>query len=128
MTARKTSYKAIAADGTADSLVYIAHFSDDIVRRMSFWSKAGKPIDHERGKRLCMSVEPGRHFVYGEVSVGGKVTLADELPAMAKPRVSNVKVRKLALSIVNTAKTGTDNHYAIIPAKLLNELRQELAA
>ncbi len=33
--------------------VYEAHFDSGRVLRMSFWTPSGKPIDPERGRRLC---------------------------------------------------------------------------
>ncbi len=105
--------------------VYIAHYSDGKVRRMSFWSKVGQPMDTERGKRLCLSVDPTRHLVYGEIDLDGDIRPVESF-STKKPRVSNVKVRMLALDILDKAKTY--GNHAIVPVELLTTLRQELAA
>ena len=70
--AANSKFITIANKGMWPAPVYEAHFTDDTVRRMAFWSKAGKPVDVERGKRLCISVEPGKVFSWGIVEIDGK--------------------------------------------------------
>ena len=71
---RLKSYKACASAGMNPGPVYIAHFIDGHVRRMSYWAQAGKPLTGERGQRLCVSVEPDRTFDHGEIELAGVVT------------------------------------------------------
>ena len=47
--------------------VYEAHFSDNTVARLSFWSRAGKPLDVDRGRRLVGLIYSGKTAVDGFV-------------------------------------------------------------
>ena len=85
--------------------VYEAHFADNTVSRLSFWSPRSKPIDFEAGRRIC-------EIIFGKPTVNGFVERDDpaepwyrnqdplfsgEAVETAKPRVSKAKLQKMAL-------------------------------
>ena len=47
--------------------VYEAHFTDGTTGRMSFWSKAGKPFDFDRGRRVLAMCNADKTIVAGYV-------------------------------------------------------------
>ena len=56
--------------------VYVATFADGEVVRMSYHSRAGKPLDHERGRRLCCQALGNERGRVGATRLIGTESLA----------------------------------------------------
>ncbi len=93
---------------------YEAHFGDNRVLRMSFWSKAGQPFDFEAGRAHCeIAMLAPAVDGYVEHDDPGKpwVRVRDphftgEIIETVKPRINGVKLKKAALRIVEQSANG----------------------
>ena len=85
--------------------VYEAHFADNTVGRLSFWSPRNKPIDFDAGRAIS-------EIIFGKPAVNGFVErdvpgqpwlrvrdprFSGEAVQPAKPRISKAKLQKIAL-------------------------------
>ena len=108
--------------------VYEAHFADNTVARLSFWTTRGKAIDFDGGRRIC-------EIIFGKPAVNGFVEHDDpaepwyrkqdpefsgEAIDTAKPRVNGAKLKKAALRIVEQSANGG------ITPKAVQDLREAL--
>ena len=115
--------------------VYEAHFEDNTVLRMSFWTKAGQPFDFVTGRAHCeiATLAPAVDgFI--EHDVPGQPWLRVRDPHFSgaavetvKPRINGVKLKKAALAVVERAIINGDDT-PMIPAKVLQDLREALHA
>ena len=113
--------------------VYEAHFEDNTVLRMSFWTKAGQPFDFVTGRAHCeiATLAPAVDgFI--EHDVPGQPWLRVRDPHFSgaavetvKPRINGVKIKKAALAVVERASINGDDT-PTIPAKVLQDLREAL--
>ena len=94
--------------------VYEAHFADNTVARMSFWTKAGKPFDFASGRRCC-ELHRGMAAIAGFVEHDdpGKpwVRVADPYftgeavePEKAKPKATRKEIIKELARITDYAE------------------------
>ena len=80
--------------------VYVAIADDWTVRRMTFFSRSGKPLDIERGRRIVqmLSNMEGRRIVSGHVEIEGKCVAKDDFSVTTKrKRGPSAKVYLTAL-------------------------------
>ncbi len=94
---RNISYKK----GLWPAPVYEAHFADNTVGRMSFWTQAGKPINFEAGRKMLEKV-------YGKIVKTGYV----EQDEIGKPWSREV----------DPLHTSTDKPARITAKRALREL------
>ena len=113
--------------------VYEAHFADNTVLRMSFWTKAGQPFDFVTGRAHCeiaMLAPAVDGFIEHDDSSKPWVRVRDprfsgEAIEAIKPRTNGVKLKKAALAVVERAiSNGQD--MPVIPTKVLQDLREAL--
>ena len=94
--------------------VYEAHFADNTVARMSFWTPINRPLDFTRGcahcelYRLAPAIDG---FIEVDDPVNGWSRTRDphfsgEATETAKPRVNGAKLKKAALRIVEQSANG----------------------
>lgn len=106
--------------------VYVAKFSDGSQVRMSFWSQVKKPLDVERGKRLCLSTQhaQSRTFARGFVDLDGRM-IPHEAVEQTAPRqkpINTTKAREILERLRESARHEAGR--VSIPV----ELYQQLAA
>ena len=111
--------------------VYEAHFDSGRVLRMSFWTPGNKPIDPERGRRLCsLSEEDYGKLVDGfvEHDALGKPWwrardphFSGETTAPAKPRVTVKEARQVMARLLRVIEGASD-------ADAIDRARQLIAA
>ncbi len=108
--------------------VYEAHFADNTVTRMSFWTPINKPFDFTRGAthcelyRLAPAIdgfveydEPGKPWVRVR-----DPHFSGEAVETVKPRVNGAKLKKAALALVEQSANGG------ITPKAVQALREAL--
>ena len=113
--------------------VYEAHFADNTVLRMSFWTRAGQPFDFTTGRTHCeiATLAPAVDG-YIEHDVPGQPWLRVRDPLfsgaaveVAKPRINGAKLKRAALAVVERAIIN-GNDMPTIPTKALQDLREAL--
>ena len=85
--------------------VYEAHFGDNTVLRMSFWSKAGQPFDFVTGRAHCeiaMLAPAVDGFIEHDDPSKPWLRVRDphfsgEAVQTVRPRISKAKLQKMAL-------------------------------
>ena len=113
--------------------VYEAHFADNTVLRMSFWTKAGQPFEFATGRAHCeiaMLAPAVDGFIEHDDPSKPWLRVRDprfsgEAVEVAKPRVNGAKLKKAALAVVERAIINGQD-MPTIPAKALQDLRQAL--
>lgn len=113
--------------------VYEAHFADNTVLRMSFWTKAGQPFDFGTGRAHCeiaMLAPAVDGFIEHDDPSKPWLRVRDphfsgEAVEVAKPRINGTKLRKAAFAVVERAIINGDD-MPTIPAKALQDLREAL--
>ena len=95
---------------------YEAHFADNTVLRMSFWSKAGQPFDFVTGRAHCEIAmlspavdgfiehdDPGAPWLrVRDPHFSGEAVE----PMKAKPRINGAELKKAALAVVEQSANG----------------------
>ena len=108
--------------------VYEAHFADNTVLRMTFWTKAGQSFDFVTGRAHCEIAmlspavdgfvehdDPGKPWVrVRDPHFSGVVV------ETVKPRINGTKLKKAALAVVEQSANGG------ITPKAVQDLREAL--
>jgi len=113
--------------------VYEAHFADNTVLRMSFWTKAGQPFDFVTGRAHCeiaMLAPAVDGFIEHDDPSKPWLRVRDPhfsgAPVeVAKPRVNGSRLKKAALAVVDRAITNGQD-MPTIPPEALQDLRKAL--
>ena len=113
--------------------VYEAHFADNTVSRLSFWSPRNKPIDFDAGRRICEIIfqrPPVDGFVEHDNPGEPWLRVRDphfsgETISTTKPRINGVKLKKAALAVAEQAIIN-GHDMPMIPPKALQDLREAL--
>ncbi len=113
--------------------VYEAHFADNTVLRMSFWTKAGQPFDFETGRAHCeIAMLSPAVDGFLEHDVPGKPWLRVRDPRFSgeaieaiKPRINGARLKKAALAVVERAIVN-GHDMPVIPPEALRDLREAL--
>lgn len=108
--------------------VYEAHFADNTVLRMSFWTKAGQPFDFVTGRTHCeiATLAPAVDgFIEHDMPGRPWLRVRDprfsgEAVETVKPRINGTKLKKAALRIVEQSANGG------ITPKAVRDLREAL--
>ncbi len=113
--------------------VYEAHFADNTVLRMSFWTKAGQPFDFETGRAHCeiaMLAPAVDGFIEHDDSSKPWLRVRDphftgKAVEVAKPRINGAKLKKAAVAVVERAIIN-GHDMPVIPPEALRDLREAL--
>ena len=104
--------------------IYQAHFTDGTHIRMSFWSHKDKPMDVDRGMRLCMVTKhaKNRRFSHGLIDIGDELRPVESFPQITprKPPIRAARVREIVKAM--TAEAISDNDLTIIPTSSYRDL------
>ena len=117
-------------NGIYPAPVYVATFPDGQVIRMSFWTKAGKPLDHERGRRLCASwhrtmTGQSLDIVAGHIEHDG--TIQDTTTRPARKRVTTKQLKTTLAAILGLPELPIADQ-AEAARRLVTEARELIAA
>ncbi len=113
--------------------VYEAHFADNTVLRMSFWTKAGQPFDFVTGRAHCeiaMLSPAVDGFIEHDDPSKLWLRVRDprftgEAVEVAKPRINGAKLKKAAFAVVERAIINGQD-MPVIPPEALRDLREAL--
>ncbi len=130
-------------NGIYPAPVYVATFPDGKTVRMSFWSRAGKPLDYDRGRRLCehwhdtIAGEPGlpSWATAGHVEVNDAFAGRDpffiphEVPPKtpARKRVTTKRLKATLAAIIHLPELPADQQTSEA-LRLVAEARELIAA
>ena len=113
--------------------VYEAHFADNTVLRMSFWTKAEQPFDFDTGRAHCeiaMLSPAVDGFIEHDDPSKPWLRVRDprfsgEAIEAIKPRINGVRLKKAALAVVERAIVN-GHDMPVIPPEALRDLRLAL--
>ena len=113
--------------------VYEAHFADNTVLRMSFWTKAGQDFDFAAGRGHCeiAMLSPAvdgflEHDVPGKPWVRVRDPhFSGEVIEAVKPRINGAKLKKAAFAVVERAIIN-GHDMPMVPPEALRDLREAL--
>jgi len=113
--------------------VYEAHFADNTVLRLSFWTPINKPLDFAAGRAHCeiaMFAEAVDGFVEHDDPAKPWLRIRDphfsgEAVEAVKPRINGAKLKKAALAVVERAIINGQG-MPMVPGKVLQSLREAL--
>lgn len=107
-----------ASKGQYPQPVYNAVFASGATKRMSFWSKTGKPLDWDRGRKVCQLCRPDDPIVYGTVAAKADPAFLSQ-PAPKAKRVTAAQLRKALAAVLGSFETDGNPEIAFNDARAL---------